>query len=195
MLAATVLCQILNGNPFCILISVLTFVIVIDDMEVSARKSKNEVYAYLKRLTIAILSTVSADGKPYASVIYFVTDHNLNFFFITKSDTKKAINLEKNSNAALTILDSESPKTIQATGTARKVQDPDIYSYMLKRIAEENSKKDGFYWPPPISKLKSMGDLVMYRIEPNWLRFADFTESAYGSTTGTKSNIFYQVIP
>ncbi|OGH19163.1 MAG: hypothetical protein A3D74_00080 [Candidatus Levybacteria bacterium RIFCSPHIGHO2_02_FULL_37_13] len=164
-------------------------------MDVNARKSKDEVYSYLKRLTIGILSTVSDRGKPYASVIYFVADHNLNFFFITKSDTKKAQNLEKNNNAAITILDPENPKTIQATGTARKVQDPDIYSYMLKRIAEENSKKGGFYWPPPISKLKSMGDLVMYRLEPDWLRFGDFTESAFASTTSTKTNIFYQVIP
>jgi hypothetical protein len=66
---------------------------------------------------------------------------------------------------------------------------------MLKRIAEENSKIGGFYWPPPLSKLKSMGDLVMYRLEPDWLRFADFTESSFASTTSTKKNIFYQVIP
>lgn len=164
-------------------------------MAENPHKSRNEIYSYLKRLTIAILSTVSDEGKPYASVIYFVADHNLNFFFLTKSDTKKALNLEKNNNAALTILDPANPKTIQATGTVMKVQDADIYTYILKRIAEDNSKKGGFYWPPPLSKLRSVGDLVMYRLEPNWLRFADFTESAYTSTSGSKTNIFYQVIP
>lgn len=164
-------------------------------MDANPYKSKNEVYTYLKHLSIAVLSTVSMDSKPYASVIYFVTDHNLNFFFITKSDTKKAKNLEKNKNAALTILDPTNPKTIQATGTVEKVQDADIYTYMLKKIAEENSRKGGFYWPPPLSKLKSMGELVMYKLEPDWLRFADFTESTHATSENSKTNIFYQVIP
>ena len=165
-------------------------------MSIKAYKTREEIYSYLQLLTIGVLSTVSDAGKPYAAVIYFVVDHNLNFFFVTKTDTKKSQNLEKNNNAALTILDPNAPKTIQATGTVEGVHEPDIRTYLLKRISEANSNKGIYYWPPPLSKLDSQGDLILYKFQPDWLRFADFTESTYSiDESSVKGNIFYQIIP
>lgn len=165
-------------------------------MSTKAYKTREEIYSYLQFLTIGVLSTVSDTGKPYAAVIYFVVDHNLNFFFVTKTDTKKSQNLEKNNNAAITILDPNFPKTVQATGIVEAVQEPDMHTYLLKRISEANSKKGIYYWPPPLSKLNSQGDLILYKFQPDWLRFADFTESTYSvESSGVKTNIFYQIIP
>jgi general stress protein 26 len=156
-------------------------------MALSGTKTKKEMYSYLDSLAIAVLSTTS-DAKPHAAVIYFVPDEDLNFYFITKSDTKKSQNLEKNNNAALTIVDPHSPKTIQATGTVEELEESEKYKKIMDKIAEENAKGNGFYWPPPLSKLDSKGDLVLYKFQPDWLRYADFTKS-------TKESIFYDIIP
>lgn len=48
----------------------------------------------------------------------------------------------------------------------------------------------------PTSKLDSQGDLILYKFQPDWLRFADFTESTYSiDESSVKGNIFYQIIP
>jgi general stress protein 26 len=91
-------------------------------MSLNAYKSREEIFKYVNPLTIAILSTVSEKGKPYAAVIYFVVDHNLNFYFITKSDTKKSHYLEKNNNAELTILDHIFQKPFKQPEVSKKFE-------------------------------------------------------------------------
>lgn len=157
-------------------------------MAISGTKSKSEVYSIIKSLAIAVLSTVSSEGKPHAAVIYFVADEDLSFYFLTKSDTKKSQNLEAKNNAALTIIFPESPKTIQASGNVSEIEEAKMYTQIMNKISEENAKGNNFYWPPPLSKLDSSGDLILYKFTPEWLRFADFTES-------NKENVFYNVIP
>lgn len=45
-------------------------------------------------------------------------------------------------------------------------------------------------------KKEESGDLILYKFQPDWLRFADFTESTYlVESSGVKGNIFYQIIP
>ena len=156
-------------------------------MPISGQKSKNEVYTYLQSLYIAVLSTATPSGAPYAATIYFITDPDLNFYFLTKSDTKKSRNIEENSNVALTTVDTSTPRTIQASGKVVEVEDPTQYRRMLERISEANAKKGGFYWPPPLSKINSSGDLVLYKFTPEWLRFADFSEE-------TTDYIYYDVV-
>jgi general stress protein 26 len=157
-------------------------------MAVSGTKSKPEIYSFLTLMAIAVLSTSTEDGYPHAAIIYFLPDEELNFYFLSKSDTKKSENLKNNNRAALTIVDPKSPRTIQATGEAIEIEEPEMYTKIMEKIAEENAKGNNFYWPPPLSKLDSEGDLILYRFKPDWLRYADFTES-------TKEYIFYDVIP
>jgi general stress protein 26 len=157
-------------------------------MAISGTKSKAEIYSFLTPLAIAVLSTSTKDGIPHAAIIYFLPDEELNFYFLTKSDTKKSKNLERNNRAALTIVDPKSPRTIQATGEVSEIEEPEMYTKIMEKIAEENAKGNSFYWPPPLSKLDSEGDLILYRFQPDWLRYADFTES-------TSENVFYDVIP
>jgi len=156
-------------------------------MAISGRKSKEEIYTYLRSLYLAVLSTASKAGQPYAASIYFTADPELNFYFLTKSDTKKSLNLEENNNAAITTIDPSAPKIIQTTGIATELEDPKQYHAMLAKISEANAQKKGFYWPPPLSKVDSHGDLVLYKFTPTWVRLGDFSEE-------TTDTIFYDVI-
>jgi uncharacterized pyridoxamine 5'-phosphate oxidase family protein len=152
--------------------------------------SKEDVYNFLQGHALGVLSTVSPDGTPYASPIYFITDKELNFFFVTKSDTKKAQNIAQNNHAALTITQASPPITIQATGTIGEAQEPEIFA----KIADAYAKEKGeFSWPPPLSKLQSEGYLLMYKFIPTWLRVGDFSE--FEDVTEIQKNIFRQIIP
>lgn len=119
--------------------------------------TRESLVAYLNDLNVGVLATIMPNGTPYSAVVYFVVDHSLNFYFLTKSDTKKADNLEKNNNASFTTIDLSSMITVQTTGTVEKVTDPEQHTYMIKAIGEANARKNNPQWPPPISKLTSIG--------------------------------------
>lgn len=152
--------------------------------------TKQSVSDFLKNHSVGVLSTVSPDGKPYASPIYFIADDDLNFYFTTKSDTKKSQNFTTNKHVALTVVDHTIPLTIQSTGTVKEVEEPDMYA----KLAEANAKAGGeFSWPPPLSKLESAGYLLLYKYTPEWLRVGDFSEPQ--TTSGVQKNVFHEIIP
>ena len=151
--------------------------------------SKESVYSFLQSHAVGVLSTVSSEGLPDASPIYFVTDTDLNFFFLTKSQLKKSQDINSHNHAALTIVDSSSLITIQTTGTIKEIENPLMY----EKIAEANAQeKGGLQWPPPLHKLHHSGDLLMYQLTPNWLRVADFSESE--DKTNITNDIFHEII-
>jgi len=165
-------------------------------MEFAHITTKEALAAYLNQLNIAVLSTVSSDGAPYAAVIYFVVDHDLNFYFLTLSDTKKAKNLQENKNTALTTIDLPSMITVQTTGMVQEVTDPQQYTYMVKKIGEANARKNKSQWPPPISKLHSMGNIVVYKYTPKWLRIGDYSQKVSPDDQATeRKSVFTQIIP
>lgn len=151
--------------------------------------SKESVYSYLQSHAVGVLSTISAENLPDASPIYFVTDNELNFFFLTKSHLKKSLDIDNNNHAALTVVDAASLITIQATGTVKEVENPEMY----EKLAEVNAQeKGGLHWPPPLHKLHHSGDLLMYQLTPDWLRVADFSESE--DETNITNDVFHEII-
>jgi uncharacterized protein YhbP (UPF0306 family) len=160
----------------------------------TGKNAREKIHNFLKSHEVAVLSTISYDNTPYAAAIYVVSDDSFNFFFLTKTDTKKSRFIMANHNAALTIVDPVIPMTLQATGTVSKIDEPDKFLHMFIKIAEENAqKKGGTHWPPPVTKIKGPGDLAMYKFEPAWLRLGDFSGS--NDITITAKNIFLQLIP
>jgi general stress protein 26 len=157
-------------------------------MSASRNLSRDEAFMYLKTLATAVLSTVSSDGKPSAAIIYFVVDERLNFYFLSKSDTTKAKNLKENHNAALTIIEFNSPRTIQAVGIVKEVERPEIYNELMTKISDENMENNKSLWPPPVHKLHKAGSLILYMFTPSWLRLADFSEAS-------SEQIFQTIIP
>ncbi len=75
-----------------------------------------KVHTFLHHHPMGILSTITKDGKPWGSAIYFVADEDFNFYFVTRVETFKYENLDKTPFAALTIAGSDTPTTVQVSG-------------------------------------------------------------------------------
>ena len=123
---------------------------------------------------MGILSTVTPDGKPWGSAVYFVADEDFNIFFVTRAETLKYDNLEKNPVAALTIADEENQTTVQMVGEISRVPVEDYMDIVFTKLAAVRPKDD-INWAPPIQKIHE-GDYMPLKITPSKLQYANYKE-------------------
>src|SRR5262249_53886886 len=135
---------------------------------------KQKTLEFLKSHPLAVLSTISSDGSVDAAVIYAIVTDDLHFFFITKPDTKKAKNIVSNPQAALTIADQSLQTTVQVKGTIHDMQQATNYTQLFLNVAESISSLG----TPPLSKLKSSTEYVLYKFTTQWMRYADFRDKS-----------------
>ena len=121
---------------------------------------------------MGVLSTITADGKPWGSAIYYVADGSFNFYFVTRVETFKYQNLNKTPFAALTITDSATQTTVQATGEITKVPIMHYMNEFFDKFA--NIRPNGEdVWSPPLAKLNK-GEFMPLCLTPTHLQYADY---------------------
>lgn len=149
--------------------------------------TKKDVYHYLSNLHLVVLSTIDEKNMPHGSEMFFIVDEHLNFFLLTQHNTKKYKNILSNQNVALTFINPNETKTVQVQGNAYEIQPSDpLYLGIISKMGEKNARKDGVFWPPPPSKIQDE-KIVIIRVTPTWLRYADYSKPA--------GEIFQQIIP
>lgn len=134
--------------------------------------SHDKVYAFLRQHPTGVLSTVSTNGTPWGSAIYFVVDDDFNFYFVTRVETTKYQNISKNRLAALTIADSETQTTVQLTGRVSKVPIKDYMDVIFDKLAAIRQKDDP-NWAPPIDKVHA-GNFMPLCLTPTKMQYADY---------------------
>lgn len=125
----------------------------------------------------AVLSTVGNDNMPHASVVHYIIDKDDNFYFLTKSDTTKAKNIQKNNNVALTIHPSQSLQVLYVKGTAEYVQDGLTKQQVFDHIVEPKNYKEGIKLPP-ITQIET-GAYVAYKIVPTSRQMHDYSQTSW----------------
>lgn len=144
------------------------------------KKSKKEILAFLKKTKCASLATVDQNGWPECSEVYFGVDNNFNIYIATGSLSRKYKNLLTNQQAAFVAGDPKKQITIQLEGKITELQRLKRGSKALKALTEAftPSLKEIFseMWDPipPVLKMQN-GDLVILKIKPTWIRWADFS--------------------
>lgn len=151
------------------------------------QESHTKVHEFLKSHPVGVLSTVN-DGKPWGSAIYFVADEEYNCFFITRVDTFKYKNIDKNPDVALTIADAEEQTTVQLSGKISKVPANQLMEVAFHKLASVQPKADSG-WAPPIMKIHK-GDYMVLQITPDSLQYANYKES----TTDLHHKFIEQII-
>jgi general stress protein 26 len=146
----------------------------------------SQLIEYLRNQTIAVVSTVSPEGKPMSATVYFIVDNDFTFYFITKTFSRKHKNLEQNPNISMVVGTENKPVTVQMEGSAERIVDKDIFKERFDNFVDLLSKNN--YVGPIFQLSEEDNELVIYKVKPNWLRWLDLR--------GEKSNGgFVQIIP
>jgi general stress protein 26 len=132
-----------------------------------------KIVSFLSKHPVGVLATVDPQGDPHASALYFSVDKSLHITFTTKQDTHKYKNISKHSTVVLVVFEAESQTTVEITGKAVEVTDPEeqqaIYKGTLHAAAQT-----GEDIVPPIAKIPA-GKYVGFTIE-----IEDISLSEYG---------------
>jgi general stress protein 26 len=150
---------------------------------------QKEAHDFLKNHKLGVLATVDPDGDPDAAAIYFTVDNSLNASFLTKSQTKKADNLQHNNHAVLIVYDATTQTTVQLTGIVSKITDAAEVNAVFAQVVYASIDANGNSLPP-IAKLEA-GDYVAYQLKPSQVRMAVFSRPA----TGNYSELFKTIVP
>lgn len=150
---------------------------------------KTGIYNYLTEHTIAVLSTVDPNNKPYAATMFYVIDEMLNFYFFSRKDTRKVANIRHDAHVAVTVIDQVKAVTVQSQGIVEEIEDEEVRTQIVAKIAEQNVQKVSHLWPPPLSRLPE-GELIIFKVTPLWLRYGD-----YSRADGADDGMFYEVLP
>jgi uncharacterized pyridoxamine 5'-phosphate oxidase family protein len=132
--------------------------------------TKQRMLDFLSATQVGVLSTVTPDGDPHGAVIYFSIDRQFVVSILTKAETRKYDNMVHNNHAMLTVFDAETQTTVQLTGVATEVTDPDFVNSALE-MDMLASMKTSYSRMPAIEKLEA-GKYVAFVIQPVQVRMA-----------------------
>lgn len=140
--------------------------------------SSSKAVDFLTKNHVGVLATASPSAEPHATAIYFVTDSDLNFFFITKQNTEKSKNLEQNPQASLAVYDAKTQTTLQVKGKVVADDDPQHFMNVFTQILKISMDfSEGA--TPPATKLKGT-EYKLYRLEPTSIRIAEYNKPESG---------------
>lgn len=134
-----------------------------------------KVHAFLRHHPMGILSTVSSDGRPWGSAIYYTADQDFNFYFVTRTGTLKYQNLEEIPHVSLTVADSSTQTTVQIAGEISKLPVKDYMNFLFDKLAGIRPKGD-HAWAPPLEKIHN-GNYQAFKLTPTKLQYADYSHT------------------
>ncbi|WP_337904928.1 pyridoxamine 5'-phosphate oxidase family protein, partial [Mesomycoplasma ovipneumoniae] len=123
----------------------------------------------------AVLSTLGNNNEVHASVVHYITDKDENFYILTKTETTKSLNINRNTYEALTIHNSGSLRSLLVKGPAIEEKDQNSVSSIYEQIKSPKEYAEGKKLPP-ITMLEK-GSFVVYKILPSSSLLQDFSTS------------------
>lgn len=138
----------------------------------------HDIIAYIKAHPLIVLGTVDINGHPCGAAVYAYAKSAETLYFVTKSDTQKYRNIQHTPYVSVTIAHAENNSTLQATGRAVTVENPDVIGDVMENMAEIYSHSAD--WLPPIAKI-SAGPYEVVEITLTSARLAEYKDKLAGS--------------
>lgn len=157
---------------------------------ISKEISKKDALNFLIANSTAVLAT-SHTNIPFASTIYYFVDKDLNFFFLTKANASKYLNISQNANVAIVVGTGPKHISVQASGKADFVFDEKRAEIILEfmNLMERNFVKE---WPiKDMEKFKDRSTVV-FKVTPEFLQFMNLDDEKYPDSISTE---YHQIIP
>lgn len=119
---------------------------------------------------LGVISTTNEHGNPQSASVYYINDEDLNIFFVTRSESRKYKNIQKNPHVAFTITREHPPITIQLEGTAAEVIDVIEQNEYFQNLVAKATEST---FMPPVSQMVA-GEMVFMKITTAWARCGNF---------------------
>ena len=84
--------------------------------------NRSTAHKFLNTHKAATLATVNAKKKPDAASVFYIVDEDLTIYFMTRIESRKFHNLEKQTIVSMVTTDEETMETIQLTGVAERIE-------------------------------------------------------------------------
>jgi len=121
---------------------------------------------------VAVLSTVSPEGKPMSAVVYYYYDEGGNLYFLTKTDSRKFVNFQNSPQVSAIIMSSKDMRTLEIEGYVEVNTDSGDLVEAIKKIVERTKLTSHEGWLPV---LQTEGvNLALIKITPErwcWTAF------------------------
>ena len=126
-----------------------------------------EIHAFIARQRYAVVATGHADGSTQSALVGIAVSPELEIYFDTTGDTRKARNLRRDPRIAL-VVGWDNEQSMQLEGIADEPTGDALAA--LKAI---------YYaaWPDGPGR-EAWPGITWFRIRPKWLRFSDFNRTA-----------------
>lgn len=144
-------------------------------MEGTILENKKHIFEFLQQEKIGVLSTVRANGFPDAALIYYFLDKNHHIFFLSRSESRKMLNLDHQDHLVLTVPRTATKEVVQVRGAAEILPSgsPEVaenlvhLTELLERSGEEH---------PILPLLKhTEGSIMVIKINPIELRWRRYS--------------------
>lgn len=144
---------------------------------------KQQALEFLKSHKTAVVATVSKEGEPQASTVFYSIDDDFTFNFITDKSSRKFQNLQNNPRLAIVVGYGPDVITIQCGGRAEIVDygNNTIEAETIITKVMKNSKLGGT--PPELPVLMNPEVIIgSFTVKPEWmvllnLEYQKFNES------------------
>jgi len=139
--------------------------------EIYKRSKLLKILQFLQTQKLAVIATnPSATSSPESALVAFAEDSELNIYFQTGADTRKAIAITANPCVSFVVgLTIKDLKTIQYEGKACQLTDvAEVQS--CKRLFERKKS-------PTTRTFLDRPGIKFYKVIPVWVGYSDYTKS------------------
>lgn len=154
------------------------------EFEEASEEIVKDALKFVHAHTLAVVSTVSAEGVPESATVLYHMDGDFNLFFITRNDSRKVKNLMINKNIAVVIGTELGPSTMQMSGTAEALSSEEQKKFIAE--LEKTSTLDALYYGPFLNIIGI--NFTLYKVDVKWARWLTLDLSQL-------KEVYYQILP
>lgn len=134
-------------------------------------ETNETVRAFLEAQSTLALATIDANGHPQAAPLFYVSDDDLNLYWLSSTSSRHSVNLAAQEYVAAAIYPAVWSWTeirgLQIEGTTGIVIDPAQRAIILDRYQRK------FNLPPQLNAV--IAQSTLYHLRPTWIRWLDNT--------------------
>jgi general stress protein 26 len=146
---------------------------------------RSTAHKFLNAHRAATLATVNPKKQPDAASVFYIVDEELTIYFMTRVESRKFHNIEKQTIVSMVITDEDTMETIQLTGAAERVENLEEENEALTKLWTADYRNPN--WPGPAVKLFESGhstQIAVVKVVPREMTYAVFKKrdkGKYGS--------------